>query len=59
MEEIGFDRRKNESSREENAQAALIRDLVMHPEEYGGMHFIASEFDLFGFGKNGNEIKRP
>ena len=47
FKKIGFLSRKSESSREENAQAALIRKLVLQPEEFDGMRFVASEFELF------------
>ena len=52
----GFEKRKSISFREEDAQAALIRDIILN--QYGGFTFIASEFDLFDFGEN-KEIKRP
>lgn len=54
----GFNMRTSESNREENVQAALIRDMVLHPANYEDMFFVASEFDLFGYGENGKETKR-
>ena len=58
LEEIGFKGRKTESEREENVQAALIRDLILRPAIYGGMVFVASEFELFGYDENGGKTKR-
>ena len=58
MERIGFAQRKSKTEREEDAQAALIRDLVLCPEKFGNMQFIASEFDLFEFGPNKDQTKR-
>ncbi|MCL2009723.1 MAG: hypothetical protein FWG71_04160 [Synergistaceae bacterium] len=59
MREIGFDQRKSKAIREEDAQAALIRDLVLYPEKIRNMQFIASEFDLFEFGPSKDQTKRP
>ena len=48
---IGFNERSTKSQREEDVQAALIRDIVLRPEMFGGMVFIASEFVLYGYGE--------
>ena len=42
----GFEERKTINFREEDAQAAYIRNAILHPN---GMIFVASEFVLFGF----------
>ena len=50
LDELDFKKRKSESFREEDAQAALIRQVIM----YGllDFDFVASEFALFEFGAN-------
>ncbi|MCL2664419.1 MAG: hypothetical protein FWE82_02290 [Defluviitaleaceae bacterium] len=47
---------KNKGFREENAQAAFIRNVIQN--KFDDMIFVASEFDLFEFGEK-KEIKRP
>ena len=50
LKKIGFNERGTESQLEEDIQAALIRDIILRPDKYGGMVFVASEFALFGYG---------
>lgn len=57
MKELGFKKRKIISQREEDAQAALIRDLILSPEKYDNLQFIASEFELFEYRKE--KVNRP
>ena len=59
LEDKGFNERKSASHREEDAQAALIRDLILNPKEYNHLQFVASEFELFGYGDKADKTKRP
>jgi len=58
MEKLGFKDRGGEAQREENAQAALIRDLILRPVEYNHLQFVASEFELFEYREKTGEIYR-
>ena len=58
LADIGFKNRGRENKREEDAQAAFIRDLILCPENYDDMKFIASEFVLFDFDGVGS-TKKP
>ena len=58
LKAIGFLERGSVSQREEDAQAALIRDLVLNPQNYNDMLFVASEFDLFNYGEDASDTKR-
>ena len=59
LRKIGFSERGTKSQVEEDVQAALIRDLILRPEKYGGMVFVASEFALFGYGENSDKTRFP
>lgn len=53
---LGFEERKTRNFREEDAQAAFIRNAILHPN---GMIFVASEFVLFGFEDTKGETAKP
>ena len=59
LKDMGFKKRRSVSQREEDAQAFLIRELILNPKEYNHMQFVASEFDLFDYGEKKDEVKRP
>ena len=48
MEKWGFNSRKSEAFREENAQALFIQGMILKQEMYEGIDFVASELVLAG-----------
>jgi len=59
MDDLGFKQRQSEGRREEDVQAALIRELVLNKKNYNDMLFVASEFVLFEYEEKANQEKRP
>jgi hypothetical protein len=51
LKALGFKKQRMGYTREEKIQSILIHDLVARPQEYDGIHFVASELDLSGFDK--------
>lgn len=56
LKELGFKKRGSVSAREEDAQAAFVRNVILN--NFGGFTFVATEFDLFEFGDK-KMTKRP
>ncbi|MDR1206101.1 MAG: hypothetical protein LBL26_11600 [Peptococcaceae bacterium] len=56
LKSLGFKKQRMGYTREEKIQSILIHDMVVRPQEYEGIHFVASELDLSGFGgKDGKQ----
>jgi hypothetical protein len=51
LKSLGFKKQRMGYTREEKIQSILIHDMVVRPQEYEGIHFVASELDLSGSGK--------
>jgi hypothetical protein len=56
LDALGFKERINDSIREEDAQAFLIRDMIKNPVKYDGMQFVTSELNLPKINKRADVI---